>query len=92
MNVTRTLRTTSAASVLGAMLWSGISDHNNENIRKAAIKENRALTQVESRELQSYSGGFYLGVVSVPAWIAFYLLDERKNKSSKETELPDYQI
>ena len=80
MNTLKTLRTVSAATILGSLVLVGVKDIKTENIRDIATKENRSLTKEELEYSQNRSIPFYLALGSIPAWLLIRQLDEKKNR------------
>ena len=79
----KTLRTISAASVLGSLILVGAKDIKAESVRETAIKENRSLTEQELKDTQNHSIPFYFALGTIPPWLLIRRLDEKKNRVLK---------
>ena len=86
MNILRTLRTASAATVVGVIALACAKDIQTKNIREQAVKENRKLTEAEMKEITSPSLPFYLAAGSVPTWLLLRTLDERRERRKQLPE------
>ena len=87
-----TLRNIFATTALGSLVLVGAKDIKTENIRDAAVKENRSLTKKEIDYTQNYSIPFYLAIGSIPSWFLVRQLDEKRQTKKKDEGIIDYQI
>lgn len=92
MRVLETLRIATATAALGSIVLVGAKDVKTENIRDAAVRENRRLTKEELEYTQNKSFPFYFAISSIPAWLLIRQLDERNQTKKKNEGIIDYQI